>query len=62
MNRQQEKVLVAALCGIIIAGAGAFAVQPAMADQPMRPSGAIQINAQWPAAHSERIDLAAHHR
>ena len=31
MNKQQEKVLVATLCGLVIAAAGAFAVQPAMA-------------------------------
>jgi len=31
MTRNQEKVLVAALCGLVIAAAGAFAIQPAMA-------------------------------
>ena len=31
MNRQQEKLLVAVLCGLVITVAGAFAVQPAMA-------------------------------
>ncbi|MGH8816788.1 MAG: hypothetical protein ACREX5_09375 [Achromobacter pestifer] len=31
MNKNQEKVLVATLCGLVIAVAGAVAVQPAMA-------------------------------
>ena len=31
MNKSQEKVLVASLCGIIVAAAAGFAVQPAMA-------------------------------
>ena len=31
MNRQQEKILIAALCGLVITAAGALAVQPAMA-------------------------------
>jgi hypothetical protein len=32
MTKHQEKLLVAALCGLVIAAAGAFAVQPAMAN------------------------------
>ncbi|MDB5614051.1 MAG: hypothetical protein JWQ22_1704 [Devosia sp.] len=37
MNKHQEKVLVATLCGLVITAAGAFAVQPAMAksNQPV---------------------------
>ena len=31
MNRNQEKVLIATLAGLIIASAAAFAVQPALA-------------------------------
>ena len=31
MNRSQEKVLVASLCGLIVAAAAGFVVQPAMA-------------------------------
>lgn len=31
MNKRQEKVLIAALCGLVIVTAGAFAMQPAMA-------------------------------
>jgi hypothetical protein len=30
MNKHQEKVLVATLCGLVITAAAAFAVQPAM--------------------------------
>ena len=33
MNRKQEKVLVATLCGLVIAVAAGFVVQPAMADE-----------------------------
>ena len=35
MNRQQEKLLVAALCGLVITAAAGFAVQPAMAGTPV---------------------------
>jgi hypothetical protein len=31
MTRNHEKLLIATLAGIIIAGAGAFAIQPALA-------------------------------
>ncbi len=31
MNKHQEKVLVATLCGLVITAAAAFAIQPAMA-------------------------------
>ena len=33
MTKTHEKLLVAALAGIIIAGAGAFAVQPVLANK-----------------------------
>ena len=38
MTRQQEKVLIAALAGLVITAAAAFAVSPAMAinDAPAR--------------------------
>lgn len=64
MNKQQEKVLVAALCGLVITAAGAFAVQPAMAagypvDQLAQVTGVAhwdQLNARkWPAAHSQQV-------
>lgn len=31
MNKQQEKVLIATLCGLVITAAGALAVQPVIA-------------------------------
>ena len=31
MNKSQEKVLVASLCGLVVAAAAGFAVQPALA-------------------------------
>jgi hypothetical protein len=34
MKRTHEKLLIAALAGMIIAGAAAFAIQPALADKP----------------------------
>ena len=36
MTRNHEKLLVAALAGLIIAGAALFAVQPAMAQMSMK--------------------------
>ncbi|HZY67978.1 MAG TPA: hypothetical protein VFE52_05295 [Devosia sp.] len=41
MTRNHEKLLVAALAGIIIAGAAVFAIQPAMA-QPTAKAGITQ--------------------
>jgi hypothetical protein len=38
MSKNHEKLLVAALAGIIIVGAGAFAVQPVLAGKTTRPS------------------------
>ena len=64
MNKQQEKVLVATLCGLVIAAAGAFAVQPAMAagyqvDQVAQVTGVAQwdqLNVRkWPASYSQKI-------
>lgn len=64
MNRNQEKVLVAALCGLVIAAAGAFAVQPAMAagyqvDQLAKVTGVAhwdQLNVRkWPASYSQKV-------
>lgn len=64
MNKQQEKVLVATLCGLVITAAGAFAVQPAMAagyqvDQLAQVTGVAQwdnLNVRkWPASYSQKI-------
>jgi uncharacterized protein YraI len=64
MTKQHEKVLVAALCGLIIASAAVFAVQPAMAagyhvEQPARVGNMPswdQLNVRkWPAHYSQRI-------
>ena len=63
MNRQQEKLLVATLCGLVIAAAGAFAVQPAMAagyhvDQLAKVTGVAHwdhLNVRkWPASYSQK--------
>lgn len=64
MNKQQEKVLVATLCGLVITAAAAFAVQPAMAagysvDQLARVTGVAnwdQLNVRkWPASYSQQV-------
>jgi uncharacterized protein YraI len=64
MNKHQEKVLVATLCGLIITVAAGFAVQPAMAagysvDQLARVTGVAdwdQLNVRkWPAPHSQKV-------
>lgn len=64
MNKHQEKVLVATLCGLVMVAAGAFAVQPAMAagyavEQPATVSGVAhwdQLNVRkWPASYSQKI-------
>ena len=34
MRAQHSKLLAAALCGLVIAAAGAFAVQPTLTDRP----------------------------
>lgn len=64
MNKSQEKVLVATLCGLVITAAAAFAVQPAMAagyqvDTLAQVSGIAhwdQLNVRkWPASYSQKI-------
>lgn len=64
MNKSQEKVLVAALCGLVVTAAAGFAVQPAMAagyqvDQLARVSNVAQwdqLNVRkWPASYSQKI-------
>ncbi|KKB82702.1 hypothetical protein VW29_15455 [Devosia limi DSM 17137] len=64
MNKQQEKVLVAALCGLVITAAGAFAVQPAMAagyqmDVLAKVSNVAEwdhLNVRkWPASYSQKV-------
>lgn len=68
MNRNQEKLLVATLCGLIITGAAAFAVQPAMAagyvvDELAQVTGVAtwdQLNVRkWPASYSQKIGAFA---
>ena len=64
MNRQQEKVFVATLCGLVITVAAGWAVQPAMAsgygvDQlaqvtGVAPSDTLNVR-KWPAAHSRKV-------
>ena len=66
MNKHQEKVLVAALCGLVITAAGAFAVQPARAagytvDELAKVTGVAQwdqLNVRkWPAPHSQQVGV-----
>lgn len=68
MNKSQEKVLVAALCGLIVTAAAGLAVQPAMAagyavEQPARVSNVPQwdkLNVRkWPASYSQKIGALA---
>ncbi len=68
MNKRQEKVLVATLCGLILTAAGGFAVQPAHAagygvEQAARVSGVArwdQLNVRkWPAPHSQQVGQLA---
>ncbi len=40
MTRNHEKLLIGILAGIIIVGAGAFAIQPALAGKPGLAAGA----------------------
>lgn len=63
MNKAQEKVLVAMLCGAIVTAAAGFAVQPALAagyavDGPARVTGVAQwdhLNVRkWPASYSQQ--------
>src|SRR5690349_5148960 len=64
MNKHQEKVLVATLCGLVIAAAGAFAVQPAMAagyqvDVLAKVSNVADWDVlnvrKWPASYSQQV-------
>lgn len=64
MNRTQEKLLVATLAGLIIAGAAAFAVQPALAagynvEGPARITGVKHWDTlnvrKWPASYSQQV-------
>ena len=53
MNKSQEKVLVAALCGLVVTAAAGFAVQPAMA-------AGYQLDVRkWPASYSQKIGALA---
>ena len=64
MNKRQEKVLVATLCGLVIAVTAGFVVQPAMAagydvGQPAQvsrvaPWDVLQVR-KWPASYSQKI-------
>ena len=68
MNKSQEKVLVAALCGLIITTAAAFAVQPALAagyqvETVARVSNMPQWDTlnvrKWPASYSQKVGVLA---
>jgi uncharacterized protein YraI len=63
MNTQQEKLLIATLCGLVMVAAGAFAVQPAMAAgydvrEPARVTGVAKWDTlnmrKWPASYSRK--------
>ncbi|MHB1103442.1 MAG: SH3 domain-containing protein [Devosia sp.] len=64
MNRTHEKLLVAALAGLVIASAAAFAIQPAMAagydvDAPAQVTGVKSWDVlnvrKWPASYSRKV-------
>lgn len=68
MNRTHEKLLVAALAGLVIASAAAFAVQPALASGYDVEAPAVVTGVQhwdvlnvrkWPASYSKRIGALA---
>jgi len=68
MNRTHEKLLIAALAGLIVAGAAGFAVQPALAagyavDAPAQVTGVKSWDVlnlrKWPAAHSQKTGALA---
>ena len=63
MNKNHEKLLVAALAGLVIAGAAAFAVSPALAagytvDAPAQVTGVKKWDVlnirKWPASYSQK--------
>lgn len=64
MKKQHEQLLVAALAGMIIVSAGAFAVQPAMAagysvDAQAQVTGVAKWDRlnmrKWPASYSQKV-------
>lgn len=64
MNRNHEKLLLATLAGLVIAGAAAFAIQPALAagydvDSPAQVTGVKSWDVlnvrRWPAAFSQQV-------
>ena len=64
MRKTHEKLLVAALAGMVIAAAAAFAVQPALAagydvDAPAQVTGVKHWDVlnvrKWPAPHSRKV-------
>lgn len=66
MNKSHEKLLVAALAGLIIASAAAMAVQPAMAagyavDGPAQVTGVKSWDSlnvrKWPASYSQQVGM-----
>ena len=68
MNRTQEKLLVAGLCGIVITAAAAFTIQPATAagydvDQMARVSNVARWDVlnvrKWPASYSQKVGAVA---
>lgn len=68
MNKAQEKVLVAVLCGVIMTTAAGFAVQPTMAagynvESPAQVSGVAywdKLNVRkWPASYSQQTGVLA---
>lgn len=68
MNKSQEKLLVAALAGVVIASAAAFAVQPAMAAGYHVEGPAVVVGVKhwdvlnvrkWPASYSVKVGAVA---
>ena len=47
MTKNHEKLLIAVLAGIILVGAGAFAVQPALASKAGIKSGAALVGTSY---------------
>ena len=62
MTKSNEKLLIGVLAGIIIAGAGAFAIQPALAGKAgvkarFRADRAVLRRAD-PAAHPDQVSFS----
>jgi len=64
MNKTQEKVLLATLAGLVMVGAAAFAVQPALAagyqvEGPAKIVGVKKWDVlnvrKWPASYSQQV-------